>query len=166
MRTLTIIFFIICGNTLFSQIQQNQLSKQQILVEKKKLLLISNSDKYENIYLYLYEERNTFLDLVGTIGVSNGNLPLDKSDKIKLNTCSFTRKDLTEYWFEVGDKSSTYGATSIIIIWNNGLNWEFTKTPFSRFELIKNGNGITTIKDLRSKKTRIMSFKDGVITII
>ncbi len=166
MKTVGIIFLLVCNHTIFSQVKLTVLSKQEIVVQEKNILvLISNKDEFDNIYSSLYLKTNSFLDLIGSIGVGNGFLKLNKNNEITLSKDIFTKKAVTEYWFEIGDKSSTYGAKSLIIIWFDGTNWQFTKTPFDRYKLIKNANGTKSVQDLSHKNGKKVEFMNGELTI-
>jgi hypothetical protein len=166
MKTIGIIFLIVCSHTIFSQAKLTLMSKQEIAVQEKSILvLISNKDEFDNIYSSLYLKTNSFLDLIGSIGVGNGFLKLNKNNEIPLSKEVFSKKVATEYWFEIGDKSSTYGAKSLIIIWFDGVNWQFTKAPFDRYKLIKNSDGTKSIQDMSHKNGKKVKFINGELTI-
>lgn len=116
-------------------------------------------DTNNNFYLCLFDN-STFGKqyLIDISGCGNCDINNDFIHSYIFNS----KNDCTQYVVEIGDISSTYGATNLFFIWYDN-QWNIIKSPFQRY-VIKDidNNGIFEIIDYTTSAVGISyCFDDG-----
>lgn len=144
MKKLVFIFFYLSNWSLPLLSQTHLVFQEQLKCNDILCNLEIKKDTNNNFYLYLFD--NSIHDkqyLIDISGCGNCNVNNDFIHSYFFNS----ENDCKQYVVEIGDISSTYGATNIFFIWYYN-QWNIIRSPFQRY-LIKDidDNGIFEILD-------------------
>jgi hypothetical protein len=112
-----------------------------------------NESPNQSLTIGLYQYGN----LTKSISIGNANT----KDELIVPT-RFDSKGGKYYFITAYDRSSTYGAQTNIVLWENGATWEMISAPFIRgFLEDRDKDGVFEIVE-RYPKDRVFAFDNGL----
>ena len=135
------ILFLLGSNTVLAE-QKDTLPENKLYSKKIKLSTDYILTVHEN------QDGSITLDLsqyylIKSIKIGNAAIKNELIKKVNLD-----RDNKDEYFITVYDRSSTYGAQTNIILWDEGAGWDMLCAPFKRgFIEDENKDGIYEIVD-------------------
>jgi len=89
-----------------------------------------------NLYLTISDSSSKHLNAINGCGDCSSDL----TDSLFLRPVFLSEGKTQQYLIIAPVNGSTYGAEYMFIVWNDGVEWNITKSPFHMYEIRRKGN--------------------------